>query len=191
MKMLILQGGRNFFPVSNFCYIIIRGYVRMRKFFLHNWIVKLFALIALTLAVISFASPKVQRYNEYVSDEQKRLKIEANGKVTDEIIFSNDFSRESFPDYYAEITMSLGLFLCLIFTKRIIFSLFSAFLFITQFIILLQLLDTYVEFPMSYFVNAPILGLLWSIIGFILAIWQTTIICRILSKIFGSNSILK
>ena len=94
----------------------------MRKFFRHKHFVNLFALLALVLVLFSFSAPKVQDYNSTIEDEQKELRIRADGASDRVIRFSNGYGYTGHPSYYAEIAFSLGLFCSLVLTKRIIFS---------------------------------------------------------------------
>ena len=163
----------------------------MRVLFRHKYFVNFFALLALLLVLFCLFSPKIQEYNSAVGDEQKELHIKANGNSDNVIRFSGGYSYESHPAYYAEIALSLGLFLSLVLTKRIIFSFLFTFLFIFQFAILFQLLDSIENFPINYFYNTPVYSLLFIAGILALSYWQSSVISHIYCQRFQAKDTFK
>lgn len=163
----------------------------MRKIFRHDLIVKLLAFLVLTLAVITFSAPKIERYNSEVEDAQKKLLITANGNSNGVISFSSGDPKELSPFYYAEIAVLVGLFVSLILTRKIFLSLLSAGLFVFEFFVLHELFVSNVEFPYSYFYNYPLYAALFVFILLALSHWQASIICRLGRQMFLSPKNLK
>ncbi len=155
----------------------------MRKIFQHRYIVFLLAFGALILTMISLVYPKVRDYNSSVENQQRELILEANGKDNvDSYFVACVFPDGSNPLYYAEIALSLGLFLSLLLTKRIFFSFLSTFLFIFEFLLLHELFVSSVRFPYSYFRHSPIFGFLFVAFVLLLAFWQVSVIYRFFEK---------
>lgn len=163
----------------------------MRVLFRHKYFVNFFALLALLLVLFCLFSPKIQEYNSAVEDEQKELHIKANGNSDNVISFSGGYSYGSHPAFYAEIALSIGLFLSLVLTKRIIFSFLFTFLFIFQFTLLFQLFNSIVNFPMSYFYNTPTYSLLFVASVLALSYWQASVIRHIYCQRFQAKDTFK
>ena len=163
----------------------------MRKFFRHKHFVNLFALLALVLVLFSFSAPKIRDYNSTIEDEQKELRIKADGASDRVIRFSKGYGYKSDLAYCAEIAFSLGLFCSLVLTKRIIFSFLFTFLFGLQFTILFRLFNSVVNFPMSYFYNTPIYSILFVVCVLALSYWHASVIHHIYCRRFQAKDILK
>ena len=166
----------------------------MRKIFKHKYFVRIFAFVALLFALLSIISPLIKDYNSAVEYKQIDLRKASNGTndtKPDARDFSAGYPINNYQDYYAEIMLFLCLAFSLLITKRIIFSFLFAFLYITQYIILLKIFYVTVKFPASYFINFPSLGLLF--IGFVIAIayWQSSIICCFSHRKFQTKIFLK
>lgn len=145
------------------------------------------ASLIFILALVYFSLPKLQNYNSQFEDKKNISKIKSDGVIN----FSNDYIRESSPIFYAEILLLFSLFLSLLLTKRIIFSFLFAFLFIIQFIIFLQLFDSAVQFPRSYFVNYQSFSLIFTLCVLALAVWQSSLICRFYRRRLQTKTTLK
>lgn len=86
--------------------------------------------------------------------------------------------KTSIPAFYGETALVLGFFFSLLVTKRIIFSLLFAILFIFQFKTLFRLFPEVVEFPMNNFINIPIFAPLFAACLLVLSYWQACVVYR-------------
>jgi hypothetical protein len=133
----------------------------MKRIFQHKYIVKFLALVALCLALVSFSRPNIESYNSAVEEKQTELIVQANGSPDNVVRFSKGYGYTWHPTYSAEVAFSLILFFSLMLSQRILFSFLLAFLFIFQFIIIYLLYTSTVRFPDSYFLNYPLLSLIF------------------------------
>ncbi len=164
----------------------------MRKIFQHKYAVRFLAFATLALALLVISAPQIEQYNQTIEKEQIEIRKKADGHTTlSRFSFSGGIDYGLQTDFHA-LAMCFSLFISLLLTKRIIFSLLCAFLYSFQFIILYRLILGDIlgdaEIPIrndlvryiynsssyeSFFINCICIACLLA-----LSYWQSAVICR-------------
>lgn len=156
----------------------------MKKLFRHKYVLRVIALVVLSLAVVNISLPKIEEYNSTVYEKQNKLKIEANGVDNRTISFGiySFYKGINFNSVFTLILMAL--FLSLLLTKRIVLSLFFALLLLLQIIILM-----FIRIDLS--VDSYLFEFLFMTCWFSLCFWLSLATCRLIYSKFQAEIFLR
>ena len=165
----------------------------MKRIFQHRYIVRLLALGAFSLLFISITAPFIKDYNYSVLKKQIELRREANGAsdTKPEIIDFSGYSFRYTPEYFAEKVFLLIILFSLMLTQKIAISILLGFLFIFQFLIVIEIFYKNVQFPMSYFFNDPSFAFIFIAFALALSISEVLLLNHYFPQRFQGKRILK
>ena len=156
----------------------------MKKLFRHKYILRIIAFAVLVLAIVNISLPKIEEYNQAVYEKQSKLEIEANGINNTKISFGIYSFYKGLNFNFVFTVILAALFLSLLLTKRIILSLFFAFLLLLQ-ILILEILR--IDFSASSYFFEFVFMACW----FSLSFWLAFAICRLVNSKFHAEFLLR